>query len=957
MLVIETVPTDDLKAETLCGTDDTAALVLNVVNAAIEYAGRYGFDPKGMALSVVNFNHFPWFKLDKETQAEARRAAGQRIHDIIGNMSPTHLLVCGDRAAENIAHEERAARDRGCPRTLITNKKGITYVSAPDMDVSSRGYGGSDNDIEKCNLLGYTARCLAHGLIGQHPQSLKRIKPKPVLVRTHEELKSVIRKASKAKILAVDTETTLTQPIPDLLTVQISVSEDLSWVIPVTHKNCELPPRALKDLRDWFRRIFGTPRPWWKKGQTFCIGQNFGFDMRVIGKWAGLRYWYMPVWDIQAGEHLLDENLKGLAMLGTPAYNLAQIFASYDNPYYGEAEFSKEDRNSIVGRDLEGSVLDYCAMDTQCMIGIQKAQMERARKTPHLDGFYGKAYKRLMLLQMSSAIRMFSAMKYRGTQVDKNWLLGLASSTGPLETMKQEAKDELMQSKEVLKADKILRDAMGASSMSSLFGGSTDEGRVFDEGKHEHLKTLYMDVMELEPLRHSKTKRPSFDKNFRKAYDNLPVVACVSALEDVKKLRSNYVDSFIKKMEESSVKDGRIRPDFGYLKVVTGRSNSSGPNLQNIPSHGKNAEIIKRMFVAPPGSLHWEADYSVHEIRCWMLDSGDKKMAKVFAEVHDIIVEHRRKQTEKTLRNMKLFADVHKRNYARITGAKLEKVTSTQRQEAKGLTFGPIYGMSDKALAESIGTTPKKAKARREKFFGSFPEASASLSESERFAREHLYLTSVLGRRRHLPGYMVSSRQMAGALDRRARNSKIQGMASDFCLQSADIYSRAVAECFAELRAAGLSGSGDYLDDINGDSKVDDRLPYGPNVMVHDSIKSEARFEHLFLHLHLVEWAMTNGIKDFLKEWYGFVMPVPFDIDIEIGSSWHRKGKWDWSESNRDELVTAALKSHAEIWANGKSGPNPEKTLKKMKRAYAKQAKTLGLDKGRFPLNDEKCGQ
>ena len=127
-------------------------------------------------------------------------------------------------------------------------------------------------------------------------------------------------------------------------------------------------------------------------------------------------------------------------------------------------------------------------------------------------------------------------------------------------------------------------------------------------------------------------------------------------------------------------------------------------------------------------------------------------------------------------------------------------------------------------------------------------------------------------------------------------------------------------------------------------------MPYGPNCMVHDSIKGEAHFKYYFLNLHVVEWAMTNGLRDFVEDIYKFKIDTPFDIDVEIGSCWAQKGKWDWTDKGKDELTLAALENHKEIYKGDKQvqSMNPAKTLAKMKAEYDMQRKTLDLD-SRFP--------
>ena len=73
-----------------------------------------------------------------------------------------------------------------------------------------------------------------------------------------------------------------------------------------------------------------------------------------------------------------------------------------------------------------------------------------------------------------------------------------------------------------------------------------------------------------------------------------------------------------------------MRPSFGFIYVVTGRSNSSKPSLQQTPSRGKESKIIKRAFIAPVGHLRLATDYSANEVRFAANISNDEAMAHPF---------------------------------------------------------------------------------------------------------------------------------------------------------------------------------------------------------------------------------------------------------------------------------------------------------------------------------------
>ena len=898
-VVLESVFSFDLGKDNrrgcLLGSPRSRELVSNVVSLAMRHASRYGWKEQ-CDFAFLNFNHLPWFSLDKKRQETAKKDAAKRLAFILSRMEPDVVLCLGDNAAAHLTGDPRAREKRG----LRLEWKGIPLFVGIDMDVGAKlSKMGSDgdmsvDDMNQINLLGYASRNIMHGLLGRNPHDVSDVRPAPRLVSKRKHLDSMLREVEKADSLALDVETTSLSPFADVLTLQMATREDRAWVLPISHKDSMLPKADIEHARERLASLFGTPAPW--DSRKHIVGQNVGFDMRVLSNWLGLRYWHLPVWDLQAGEYLLDENIKALENYGTPQYNLGQMAMNYGCDFYRRGDgFGKDDRTRLSVVPLEGDALDYCAMDVQLLIAIKREQLERAKRLPW--GSYRKEYERLMLLHMSSLVRSTAIMMHRGIGIDKNWLLGLSDPSGPLEKEMAEVSRKFAECEEVVEAERRLSKGtrMPARTLDDDASGS-----MFDMNKREHLGVLFGHVMKLEPLRKSaKTGEPSYDKAFLEHHADSEPVSCMLKLRDLDRVKTGYVLPYLKRMETLGAKeadDGRMRPEYGYVATVTGRLNSKNPNLQNVPNHKESAKLIKRMLVTPPGTLGWEADFSAHEVRCWMHLSGDPNLKAVFDSIHEIMLEHRRKQTEKTARRLAVEGDLHRLNYAMFNNMDVSKVDGKQRQAAKGIVFGTIYGMSDTSLGKRIGASREEAEKLQRKFFARNRKAERWLANVERDAERHCHVSSVLGRRRNLSGFMYPSRQARGALGRRARNSPIQGLAGDFAMMSSDLYARALAESMADLEAAGWNVG-------------NDRLPHGVNNMIHDSIKGESPFDYFFLSLHLVEWSMTLGLEEFVKKHYGFEIPTPFSIEIEVGSNWRQKTKWDWTDKGLDDAVLQALES------------------------------------------------
>lgn len=950
LVVVEFVPSIDLKEKSLMGHTLSQQTYSNLFDYTFSEVKKLSSRVKqsDWGFMFVNFNHFKWFDLSPQQKDVCIGAATKRMRRIIKKIPHTHLLLMGDTVASKILDDP----DANTKRLWVHDLKGIPTVNTIGIDRSFSASKSDDDDldddaIDQANILGYASRCIQNLILGYNPYHID-VKPKAKLIKTIKEFDALYKELKKAKRIAVDTEGTSLETIENkLATIQFATSSDIGYVIPWYHQDSTWSVSEFKYLRKKLRKLFTSNGTQYKGTKTkFLIGQNFGYDIRVLSKELNIRYWSHNTWDLMAGEFLLDENIKVLRTYGTSAYSLAQICMNYGCDFYHTATFSKAQRTLIAHQELTQEVLDYTTMDVQVMIAIQEQQMKRASNILHVDDKpYTKDYHRLMLTQLSSMIRVMSIMKYRGNTIDIEYLLSLLRPDSPISSKIDELTKEFYELPEVKKASKLLNEDKGAPS-GGLFGQSFSS---FNLSKKAHLQTLFIDVLGLEPLRYGKKGDPSFDKMFLKTYeeDNRSV-AIINDLNKLGKLKSSYIDAFYGHVEESH--DGRIdkrlRPDFGYTGVVTGRSNSSKPSFQQIPEHSADAKIIKRMFISPPMVLPFEADYSAHEVRCWGIAADDDVVRQSFLNIHNLIIKYRHNPTEENLKRKETEGDPHKQNYHMFAGVPLDKITKEQRQDAKQITFGALYGKGDNALAKDTNKSVEEARKIKKNFFKKFHKGEAWLKRMVTYAQEHLFAVSPIGRRRNLFGNLSGHNAMRAAVQRRAQNSPIQGFASDICFMAADIYARTIHELFKELGVKHKSSK-------VGSSKTDiTYLPTGPNVMVHDSIKAEMPIEYYLLGMHILEWSMTHGVTQYLRETHGVITGVPFDIEFSVGADWSHKDDWDFSANHMEKAIKQTLIDHKALYPDNAKvqAIDPDKTYAYMVDCYHEQCKQLKL-RERFPLN------
>ena len=120
---------------------------------------------------------------------------------------------------------------------------------------------------------------------------------------------------------------------------------------------------------------------------------------------------------------------------------------------------------------------------------------------------------------------------------------------------------------------------------------------------------------------------------------------------------------------------GRIHAHYSVAGANTGRAICSGPNLQQIPRDKR----FRALFVSPPGRVLIAADYNSMELRAAAYISGDLAMTAVFERGDDM----------------------HRLAAARMTGQRPEDVSDDDRQHAKPVNFGAIYGMGSRGLVKN----------------------------------------------------------------------------------------------------------------------------------------------------------------------------------------------------------------------------------------------------------------
>ena len=331
---------------------------------------------------------------------------------------------------------------------------------------------------------------------------------------------------------------------------------------------------------------------------------------------------------------------------------------------------------------------------------------------------------------------------------------------------------------------------------------------TFNPNSPKQLGEMLFDTMGLPHGK--KTQRGwSTDAETLESLREYPLVEDVLQYRAYQKLNSTYVEGLLKVIGE----DGRIHSTFNHL--------------QNIPIRTELGSQLRAYFIAKPGCVLVDADYSQIELRILAHITGDEHMQQAFLNGEDI----------------------HRSTAAKIYGIPQSEVTPRLRSSAKAINFGIMYGKGAYSLSKDIGVTVKEADAFLKNYLAAFPSVSGYMDKTIADAKANGYVSTLFGRRRTLPELASTNFNVRASGERMARNTPIQGTA-------ADVIKLAMVRVWKRLR----------------DEKMASRLI----LTVHDELIVEAP-----------EAEAEQAARILREEMEGCVQyAVPLSTDVHAGKNW-----------------------------------------------------------------------
>ncbi len=535
------------------------------------------------------------------------------------------------------------------------------------------------------------------------------------LVQEMEQLDRWIARASKAGLVAVDTETTsLDTMTAELVGISLALAEGDACYIPLGHiapnaaSTTELnfdaapPPKQIK-LSDALARL----KPLLADEAVLKIGHNIKYDTEVFSRYDVA---VTPVDDTMLLSFVLEGGIHGHGM-----DELAELYLGHETIKYKDVAGSGKTHVGFARVPLD-KALDYAAEDADITFRLHQVLKPRLL-TERMVTLYETIERPL--------IPVLAAMEREGVKVDRDQLRRLS-------------------------ADFAQRMAALEDEIHRL------AGRSFNVGSPKQLGVVLFEEQGLAGGKRGKSGDYSTHSDVLEplAAAGNELAARVLDWRQISKLKSTYADALV---EQINADTGRVHTSFMMAGASTGRLASTDPNLQNIPIRTEEGRKIRAAFIAEPGAKLLSIDYSQIELR-------------ILAEIADIAA------LKEAFRD---GVDIHALTASQVFNVPLDQMDKETRRKAKAINFGIIYGISGFGLGQQLGVGAGVAAEFIKAYFARYPGIRAYMDGAKEFAREHGYARTLFGRKCHVPGIADKNPARRAFAERQAINAPIQGSAAD----------------------------------------------------------------------------------------------------------------------------------------------------------------------------------
>jgi len=456
---------------------------------------------------------------------------------------------------------------------------------------------------------------------------------------------------------------------------------------------------------------------------SMVVGQNLKFDIQFLQYWYDI--WdYGPIFDTMiAGQLISEGRVTAPDLVPVGLDHLAKRILGVDLPKEGQHyDWSKD--------ELDMWAIEYAARDSLIVLPIYQYQLEKL-----------KEQSQLRVAQVDFDMSpVAAALELNGIKMDaEKWEQQYQKVVSEVEPMREELWNMLGQQKTLFGGVQTLNLNAPAQVMAAFEA----KGLPIAFDKKSGKPTVSGPRMRIYAEQHKE-------------------ISVYIKYKKMMKLLQSYGPNWTEKISHF---DGRIHGHWKIIGAETGRMAANGPNLTQIPKQNE----YRNCFVAEPGHIFIDTDYSLCELRILCELCRDPRLFKAFEEGHDL----------------------HRYTASLIWKIPIDSVTPKQRAIAKNINFGIVYGIGAAKFAEDADLTLEEAE-RIMKFYleEAYPKMGQWLYNQAQSTIRRMLAVTMLGRRRKYYGD-IEDTAIRSAIERNGKNLPVQGGNADITKYAArKIYNR-----------------------------------------------------------------------------------------------------------------------------------------------------------------------
>jgi len=440
--------------------------------------------------------------------------------------------------------------------------------------------------------------------------------------------------------------------------------------------------------------------------------------------------------------YLIDENpgthgLKQLAMKYT-------IYGDYEKPMYDWIDRYRKEHGILKSEFNWGFIpFDimklYAGMDAACTFLLYE-KFKKIKQNKRL----AKVYDNILI----PGCRFLTDVQDNGVPFD---IPRLVRSQALMQDQIDEAVVELYKHPAISKFEKI-------------------NGKDFNPNSTVQLRSLLFDFIGLTPTgKKTGTGANSTDAEvLAELAEQSDVPELILAIRQKSKIKNTYLDKIIPQLD----KDSRLRTGFNLHSTTSGRLSSSGKlNMQQLP---RDNPIVKGCIKAAPGHKIVAMDLTTAEVYVAAVLAEDKALIEVFRAGGNF-----HSQIAKKVFNLSCDA------------SEVAELYGMQRQAAKAVTFGIMYGAGANKISEQVTKDSGKPFSKNDAqeviddYFNEFFKLKEWIEDNKKFIKQNGFIYSYFGRKRRLPNVASTDKGIQSHSIRSGLNFLVQSAASDINLLGA----------------------------------------------------------------------------------------------------------------------------------------------------------------------------